>query len=303
MKNNRPLCGAIFLITIRLIWIPLTLIVYSLITCTSVLGQPGTMTSNVNDKCSKGYYLAHHILGGEICRRIPSSGYLTSSGQIKCRIGYYKSINITHGGYDCLILPPNAYVTLSGEVKCNNGYYRASVYNKQEMRHICKRYTKVITQNNSNHAYGYSKKNTKDIKHVRGFNHNNVGKFRRDPTDTFLAIIFIVCGLIVFYLFLEAIYLRYSSKVRLLAQRARSSLTLNHLIEFFWSVLGGLGVVLIKAIANSRRFDIYNDVFDNKYWDGLGRYDHLDEFLLGFLITFILIWSIKKYKSSRTQKE
>ena len=73
-------------------------------------------------------------------------------------------------------------------------------------------------------------------------------------------------------------------------------------IEFLWSIMGGLLFSMIGSIRTGRDtvyFDTgrWLDFNFYKRWDGFGLGDYLDEFVLGFIITFILVKSIKKYNS------
>lgn len=67
------------------------------------------------------------------------------------------------------------------------------------------------------------------------------------------------------------------------------------LIELLWCFLGGLGfVVLTTLFENGATFGVTKNIFDLNYW---GRYgDNTEEFIFGFIITGIIIWSIKTYK-------
>jgi len=73
-------------------------------------------------------------------------------------------------------------------------------------------------------------------------------------------------------------------------------------IEFLWSIMGGLLFSMIGSIRTGRDtvyFDTGRWLDFNLYkrWDGFGPFDYLDEFIIGFIFTFILVKSIKKYKS------
>ena len=70
-------------------------------------------------------------------------------------------------------------------------------------------------------------------------------------------------------------------------------------IEILWSIIGGLIFSMLPKFFASggpdRSFSVY------AWWqgmDGFGRYsnDLLDEFMFGFCVTLIIIWSIKIYR-------
>ena len=70
-------------------------------------------------------------------------------------------------------------------------------------------------------------------------------------------------------------------------------------IERLWSVMGGLVFSILPSIrtGTGHRFFDSERWLDSYKWDGFGRNDYLDEFILGFIFTLILIKSIKKYNS------
>ncbi len=79
------------------------------------------------------------------------------------------------------------------------------------------------------------------------------------------------------------------------------------LIEILWSIFGGLFFSMLPGLFQSGRpstrpFDITDWFFDDLF-DGYNLFyrnwkTQMDEFLFGFVVTFILIWSIKKYRKS-----
>jgi hypothetical protein len=76
-------------------------------------------------------------------------------------------------------------------------------------------------------------------------------------------------------------------------------------IELLWSFMGGLLFSMFANIQPDRSWDTgrWLSFFEeselyNK-WDGIGRNDFLDEFILGFIFTFILVKSIEKYNSQK----
>ena len=70
-------------------------------------------------------------------------------------------------------------------------------------------------------------------------------------------------------------------------------------IEFLWSVMGGLLFSILPSIRTGEGRNSFETGrwLNSRYWDGFGRFDYLDEFIIGFIFTFILVKSIKKYKS------
>ena len=71
-------------------------------------------------------------------------------------------------------------------------------------------------------------------------------------------------------------------------------------IEILWCYLGGLLLVVLtelfkKLDHGSGYLDIGHDLFNSRRWDG-NSYDFGDEFIFGFIITAIIIWSVKLYK-------
>jgi hypothetical protein len=76
-------------------------------------------------------------------------------------------------------------------------------------------------------------------------------------------------------------------------------------IEFLWSVMGGLLFSILASIrtGEGRRFFETGKWlhFDQRSgmgsWDGFGQRYYWDEFFIGFIFTFILVKSIKKYRS------
>ena len=70
-------------------------------------------------------------------------------------------------------------------------------------------------------------------------------------------------------------------------------------IEFLWSIMGGLFFSIVgsfKTCSGCYFFTIDTWLRSDK-WNGFGYYYYLDEFIVGFIFTFILIKSIKKYNS------
>ena len=68
-------------------------------------------------------------------------------------------------------------------------------------------------------------------------------------------------------------------------------------IEFLWSVMGGLLFSMLPSLYLTGHYFSTQKWLDSDNWDGFGTLDYLDEFVLGFIFTFILIKSIKKYNS------
>ena len=72
-------------------------------------------------------------------------------------------------------------------------------------------------------------------------------------------------------------------------------------IERLWMVMGGLLFSMIgsfQSCSDCYRFFTIDRWLDfDRRWDGFERSDFLDEFIVGFIITFILVKSIKKYNS------
>jgi hypothetical protein len=71
-------------------------------------------------------------------------------------------------------------------------------------------------------------------------------------------------------------------------------------IEILWSVLGGLFFSMLPRFFASGRpqtkhFDIVRWI-ERDLFDGFGYSGTFDEFLFGFFITAIIIWSVKAYK-------
>tara|TARA_B100000963_G_C22589109_1_gene654608 strand:- start:56 stop:313 length:258 start_codon:yes stop_codon:yes gene_type:complete len=77
-------------------------------------------------------------------------------------------------------------------------------------------------------------------------------------------------------------------------------------IEILWSFLGGfcftVFVRLLEEASYKGSFDWHKDIFSTSEWIRFGRYfgieDNLGHFIFGFLITYIIIWSVKIYKSN-----
>jgi hypothetical protein len=68
-------------------------------------------------------------------------------------------------------------------------------------------------------------------------------------------------------------------------------------IEIIWCGLGGLGFVVLTgliSVVGSGRYDIQRHIFSLNKWHVLDS--NVIEFIFGFIITAILIWSIKTYK-------
>ena len=74
-------------------------------------------------------------------------------------------------------------------------------------------------------------------------------------------------------------------------------------IELLWSVLGGLGfTVLVKLIESGSPDDSFrlgSDIFRASRWisrHGNSMRDNADNFLFGFIVTALIIWSVKVYR-------
>ena len=68
-------------------------------------------------------------------------------------------------------------------------------------------------------------------------------------------------------------------------------------IEILWSIMGGLFFSMLPSLYLTEHYFSTQRWLHSGYWDGLGTIDYLDEFILGFFFTLILIKSIKKYNS------
>ena len=71
-------------------------------------------------------------------------------------------------------------------------------------------------------------------------------------------------------------------------------------IERLWSVMGGLLFSLLPCVETDKDnyfFDI-GRWFTFDRWNGFGRSDFWDEFIFGFIFTFILVKSIRRYKET-----
>lgn len=71
-------------------------------------------------------------------------------------------------------------------------------------------------------------------------------------------------------------------------------------IEIFWSFLGGLFFSMLPLLLSSgapgnRRFNLM-PWLDSTFFES-GRHGFFDEFLFGAIITYLIIWTIKKYRS------
>jgi hypothetical protein len=78
-------------------------------------------------------------------------------------------------------------------------------------------------------------------------------------------------------------------------------------IELLWSVLGGLGLtVLVKLVASgspNRLFNLERNIFNLDMWIYTGDREwnfrhNADNFLFGFIVTAIIIWSVKVYRKN-----
>ena len=73
-------------------------------------------------------------------------------------------------------------------------------------------------------------------------------------------------------------------------------------IEILWCFLGGLGFVVLSALFQSATQEtVLDDIFELREWNIFERRppadaDNFLEFIFGFIITGIIIWSIKTYK-------
>ena len=73
-----------------------------------------------------------------------------------------------------------------------------------------------------------------------------------------------------------------------------------HKIEVIWSIIGGLFFSMMPRFfqsgrPNVKQFDL-GRWFERDILDGFGYSGTLDEFLFGFIITAIIIMSVKAYK-------
>lgn len=79
---------------------------------------------------------------------------------------------------------------------------------------------------------------------------------------------------------------------------------LKYLIEILWAVLGGLFFSMLPRFFASGRPDAGR--FDLSAWfkgDLFGPRHGIDEFLFGFLVTLIIVWSVKLYSSLDRQSQ
>ena len=69
-------------------------------------------------------------------------------------------------------------------------------------------------------------------------------------------------------------------------------------IELLWSVMGGMLFSQLPLFGFSNgRFDIYKNWLNSSYWDysNLGTFCFLDEFIFGFIFTYIFVKSLRRY--------
>ena len=71
-------------------------------------------------------------------------------------------------------------------------------------------------------------------------------------------------------------------------------------IELLWSVMGGLVFSILPSIRTGEGYRFYSNerLLDIHKWDDFGRSYYLDEFIVGFIFTFILVKSIRRYKET-----
>jgi hypothetical protein len=76
-------------------------------------------------------------------------------------------------------------------------------------------------------------------------------------------------------------------------------------IELLWSVLGGLGFTVLVRLFESGSADVWfklgRNIFTGHKWMSCSYGEcsfgtNLDNFLFGFIITAIIIWSVKVYR-------
>ena len=71
-------------------------------------------------------------------------------------------------------------------------------------------------------------------------------------------------------------------------------------IEILWCYLGGLILPILSRLHLSDKGDSFFDfsfhILRSKNWDSFRGSDNLNEFIYGFIITAIIIWTVKLYK-------
>ena len=82
-----------------------------------------------------------------------------------------------------------------------------------------------------------------------------------------------------------------------------SFLSVKNKIELLWSFLGGfcftVFVEVLEQGSSDRYFDWGQDIFRLRNWFNFNTFtveENLEHFIFGFLLTYIIIWSIKIYK-------
>ena len=76
-------------------------------------------------------------------------------------------------------------------------------------------------------------------------------------------------------------------------------MNLNTKIEILWCFISGTLFSMLPRLFYSggneaRQFDLSRWIKSDL--DDFGRFGTLDEFLFAFIITYIIIWSVKKYR-------
>jgi hypothetical protein len=74
-------------------------------------------------------------------------------------------------------------------------------------------------------------------------------------------------------------------------------------IELLWSVMGGMLFSMLPMFDTDFRFDIYQKWLHPHRWDDIGVGDNLDEFIFGFIFTYILVKSLRKYNETNETKQ
>jgi hypothetical protein len=69
-------------------------------------------------------------------------------------------------------------------------------------------------------------------------------------------------------------------------------------IELLWSVMGGMLFSMLPMFETGTRFDIYDRWLYQYRWDGIGELEYLDEFIFGFIFTYIFVVSLRKYNET-----
>ena len=76
-------------------------------------------------------------------------------------------------------------------------------------------------------------------------------------------------------------------------------------IERLWSVMGGLVFSILPSIRTGEGYRFFGNErwLDIDKWDDFGRSYYLDEFIVGFIFTYIFVKSLRKYNETNETKQ